>query len=179
MLEATLITGLACEGGASFELVLRQWQPQILRAAYRILGNWADAEDVAQEAFFKLHRHGLGFANDTALGAWLYRVTVNLCFGPGALTPLERAHRGGTSGEFGRGRGGGIGHDSRAGKAAPDGGAGPVADEGARGGGVLREIEGLTTAETAAALGSTEGTVRSQIFRAMAKLREMLAEERG
>ena len=37
---------------------------------------------------------------------------------------------------------------------------------------VLREIEGLETGEVAAALGSTEGTVRSQISKAMAKLRE-------
>ena len=36
---------------------------------------------------------------------------------------------------------------------------------------VLREIEGLETAEVAAILGSTEGTVRSQISKAMTKLR--------
>jgi RNA polymerase sigma-70 factor (ECF subfamily) len=36
---------------------------------------------------------------------------------------------------------------------------------------VLRDIEGLTTAEVAAALGSSEGTVRSQISTARGKLR--------
>jgi len=38
----------------------------------------------------------------------------------------------------------------------------------------LREIEGLSTAEVAAALGSSEGTVRSQISSAIGKLREMM-----
>src|SRR4030095_11374829 len=52
---------------------------QVLRIAYRIVGNWADAEDVAQEVFVRLHRHGLNFPNQAALGGWLYRVTVNLC----------------------------------------------------------------------------------------------------
>jgi len=42
---------------------------------------------------------------------------------------------------------------------------------------VLREIEGLSTAEVAAALGSSEVTVRSQISKAMVKLRGMLTRE--
>jgi RNA polymerase sigma factor (sigma-70 family) len=39
---------------------------------------------------------------------------------------------------------------------------------------VLREIEELSTAEVAAALGTTESTVRSQVMKAMAKLRQIL-----
>jgi len=42
---------------------------------------------------------------------------------------------------------------------------------------VLREIEGLSTAEVAAALGSSEVTVRSQISKAMVKLRGILTRE--
>jgi len=42
---------------------------------------------------------------------------------------------------------------------------------------VLREIEGLSTAEVAEALGSTEVTVRSQISKAMVKLRGILNRE--
>jgi RNA polymerase sigma-70 factor (ECF subfamily) len=173
MLEAALTTDFAREGSASFEAILRQRQAQVLRTAYRILGNWADAEDVAQEAFLKLHRHGLGFVNDAAMGAWLYRVTVNSCFDrvrrarvsqelPDALPE--------TFSEAARAESGLIREQERARLMAALAKL-PVKERAAV---VLREIEGLTTAETAAALGSTEGTVRSQIFRAMAKLREML-----
>jgi len=42
---------------------------------------------------------------------------------------------------------------------------------------VLREIEGLSTAEVAEALGSSEVTVRSQISKAMVKLRGILNRE--
>jgi RNA polymerase sigma-70 factor, ECF subfamily len=42
---------------------------------------------------------------------------------------------------------------------------------------VLREIEGLSTTEVAAVLGSTEGTVRSQVSRAMARLLALMGEE--
>jgi RNA polymerase sigma-70 factor (ECF subfamily) len=42
---------------------------------------------------------------------------------------------------------------------------------------VLREIEGLSTAEVAVALGSSEVTVRSQISKAMTRLRGILTRE--
>jgi len=37
---------------------------QVLRTAYRITGNWADAEDVAQEVFVRLHRRDLRVQGD-------------------------------------------------------------------------------------------------------------------
>ena len=77
-MEAALMADIFEARGSAFEEVLRQRETQVLRTAYRILGNWADAEDVAQETFLKLHRHGLGFPAEAAIGAWLYRVTVNL-----------------------------------------------------------------------------------------------------
>src|SRR5687767_8027770 len=74
-----LMSDSPTELAASFEQILRERETEILRAAFRILGNWADAEDIAQEAFLRLHRHGIEFPNDAALRSWLYRVTVNLC----------------------------------------------------------------------------------------------------
>ncbi len=50
------------------------------RFAYRLLGNEADAEDVAQEAFVRLWEHAGQWRSDGArLSTWLYRVTLNLC----------------------------------------------------------------------------------------------------
>jgi RNA polymerase sigma-70 factor (ECF subfamily) len=34
---------------------------------------------VVQDVFLRLHRHGLDFPHEAALGAWLCRVTANLC----------------------------------------------------------------------------------------------------
>jgi RNA polymerase sigma-70 factor (ECF subfamily) len=172
MLEAALISDLACAGSDSFELVLRKWQAQVLRTAYRILGNWADAEDVAQEAFLRLHRHGLGFANEAALGGWLYRVTVNLCFDrTRAARPVSELPE--SLGQEAVAELGMIREQQKQRLMAALAML-PVKERAAV---VLREIEGLTTAEVAQALGSTEGTVRSQVFRAMAKLRALLGSE--
>src|SRR5690242_19395373 len=79
MQEAALMVDIPRAVSDSFEQVVRQRESQVLRIAYRMLGNWADAEDVAQEAFLRLHRRGLDFAHEGACAAWLYRVTVNLC----------------------------------------------------------------------------------------------------
>ncbi len=79
MQATALMFEMARVADDAFDQVVRHREAQLLRIAYRILGNWADAEDVAQEVFLRLHRHGLDFANEAALGAWLYRVTVNLC----------------------------------------------------------------------------------------------------
>jgi RNA polymerase sigma-70 factor (ECF subfamily) len=172
MLEATLMGEIPRQAAGSFDQVVRQREMQVLRTAFRILGNWADAEDVAQEAFLRLHRNGLNFSHDGAVGAWLYRVTVNLC--------LDRTRSRRLSQEL-------LDSPSRARSAE----AGVLIEEKKqrlmaalatlptkeRAALVLREIEGLSTAEVAAALGSSEVTVRSQISKAMVKLRGILNRE--
>jgi len=79
MLEAALMGEISGERSDAFEQVVRRREALVLRTAHRALGNWADAEDVAQEVFIRLHRHGLDFPSEAAFGGWLYRVTVNLC----------------------------------------------------------------------------------------------------
>ena len=172
MIHAALMTGIPRTVESAFDEVVRQREKQVLGTAYRILGNWADAEDVAQEVFVKLHRHGMDFANDAALGGWLYRVTTNLCFDrtrtakpvsevpeivseetspEGAVLAAERKQR------LGR--------------------ALLLLPERERAAVVLREIEGLDTSEVAEILGSSETTVRSQVSRALGRLREIMERE--
>lgn len=157
--------------GDSFDRIFQERQVQVLRTAYRITGNWADAEDVAQQVFVRLHRHGVNFANDAALNSWLYRVTANLC-----VDQFRSAKP--TSPIFDL--------------ASPNGSAEAAVIQGEekerllaalamlptkeRAAIVLREIEGLSTAEVAEALGSTAGTVRSQIAKATSRLQAILSE---
>ncbi|MCW5979147.1 MAG: sigma-70 family RNA polymerase sigma factor [Bryobacteraceae bacterium] len=153
----------------TFDEIVRRREVQVLRTAYRILGNWADAEDVAQEAFVRLHRHKARFANDAALGGWLYRVIVNLCLdrrrSARPWQPLTEAPSARPTAETAA-----IGEERKR-RLMEALAKLPVKERAAV---VLREIEGLSTAETAAALGSSEVTVRSQISKALARLRNIL-----
>jgi RNA polymerase sigma-70 factor (ECF subfamily) len=175
MLETALMADISPALSVSFDRILRQREAQVLRTAYRILGNWADAEDVAQETFLRLHRHGLSFASDAAFGAWLYRVTVNLCL-DGARARAARP----AAAEL-----------PDLASSAPSAEQAVLRDEQKqrlmdalaclppkqRAAVVLREIEGLSTAEVADALGSSPVTVRTQIAGAMSRLRAILSRE--
>jgi RNA polymerase sigma-70 factor, ECF subfamily len=156
----------------AFDRVVRQRGAQLLRIAYRMLGNWADAEDLAQDVFLRLHRHGLDFPNEAVLGAWLYRVTVNLCVdrsrGKRATEELPELRAGSPSAEAELLRN----EQKRLLMTALT--ALPPKERAAV---VLREIEGLATTDVAEILGSSEGTVRSQISKALTRLRGLLKQE--
>ena len=172
MLEAVLMGEIPRETTGSFDQVVRQREAQVLRTAFRILGNWADAEDVAQEVFLRLHKNGLKFENEAAAGGWLYRVTVNLC--------VDRTRSARPAQELPE-----LASRDRSAEAAVLleekkqllMGALAMLPAKERAAVVLREIEGLSTAEVAEVLGSTEVTVRSQISKAMVKLRSILNRE--
>jgi RNA polymerase sigma factor (sigma-70 family) len=54
--------------------------PRVYAHALRLLGNSADAEDVAQEAMMRLWRVATEWRSGEALvTTWLYKVTANLC----------------------------------------------------------------------------------------------------
>lgn len=54
--------------------------PRAFGVALRVLGNRADAEDVAQEAMLRLWRAAPDWQSGGAQpGTWLYKVVVNLC----------------------------------------------------------------------------------------------------
>lgn len=50
----------------------------LLRIAFHYVGNQADAEDIVQDAFMKLHRYRGGFEDRDHIKHWLIRVTSNL-----------------------------------------------------------------------------------------------------
>ena len=60
-----------------FDAVIVAHQPSVLRTARRLLGHGEDAKDAVQEVFLRLLGKHADVHGD--LGAWLYRVTVNIC----------------------------------------------------------------------------------------------------
>jgi RNA polymerase sigma-70 factor (ECF subfamily) len=50
---------------------------KIYQLAFRYLRNKEDAEEVAQDVLFKVHRKVGEFRGDAALSSWIYRITFN------------------------------------------------------------------------------------------------------
>lgn len=64
--------------GDSFEdLFLRHWHT-VYAVLFRLVGTREEAEDLAQEAFFRLYQKPLPPARTNNVGGWLYRVATNL-----------------------------------------------------------------------------------------------------
>jgi RNA polymerase sigma-70 factor (ECF subfamily) len=62
----------------AFTALMRRHQQRVYWIARRIIGNHADADEIAQDAFVKAYL-GLGdFRNESTFFTWLYRITVNL-----------------------------------------------------------------------------------------------------
>lgn len=64
---------------SALEEVVRRHQQNVLALAYRMLGRWDLAEDVAQEAFLRVYQAARHYRPAAAFKTWLYRIVVNLC----------------------------------------------------------------------------------------------------
>jgi RNA polymerase sigma-70 factor (ECF subfamily) len=73
----------ACVAGApeAFRELLARYRRSALALAYQMLGNAEDAEDVAQEAFIRVFQAIPQFRQQAAFSTWLYRIVTNLCLG--------------------------------------------------------------------------------------------------
>ena len=63
----------------AFALLVRRYQGTVFNVAYRVVGNRADAEDLAQEAFIRAYRALESFDMERPLAPWLKRITTNVC----------------------------------------------------------------------------------------------------
>ena len=77
--EQELISGITRRDPEAFRILMERHASRIINLAFRFLGTVADAEDVAQEVFFKLYQRPPTLNPGTKLSTWLYRVTVNRC----------------------------------------------------------------------------------------------------
>ena len=155
----------------AFEELMRMHERQVLATALRLLCRIEDAQDAAQEVFLRLYRKLRIFGSLSEIRPWLYRVTVNVCYDLAkkrsrlaAEIPAVAAFVEGTQEEQ-------INLDQRRELLAE---ALTYLPEKERAAIVLREIEGLDTAEVAEILGSTPVTVRSQVSTGRARLREIV-----
>ena len=168
---------------AAFAQLVALHESMVFNLAARLLGEGEEARDVAQEVFLQVYRTLGRFEGRSSLKTWIYRIVVNQChnrrrFWHRRGRDREEAARRGVPRGAGAGRGAWQREPLRAG-ALPR--ARPARPARAarlrfeqRSVIVLREIEGLTCEEVAAALGIPEGTVKSRLSRAREALREKL-----
>ncbi len=188
--ERELVHKLKLRDEAAFSAFVLRYQERVFRLLLRMLGDRAEAEDLAQEVFISIFKAIDGFRGDSQLSTWVYRVAANHC--RNRIKYLTRRRRQLTEGydESGDDHLVAAAHNGRS--EAPDQlieakqtesllQAGLLSlDDEQRELIVLREVEHLSYEEIMAITGLPEGTVKSRLFRARAGLREYIERaERG
>lgn len=174
--ERKLVIELRAGSRKAFEELLDAYQDKVYGLAHHMVGP-ADAEDVAQDALIEICRSVGGFRGDSSLSTWIHRVAVNVCL-------EHRRKRQPITVEL----------DDELADATTDAHADPSkaaelsevkgsVDDAISGLSdvhrdvvVLHELQGLTYAECAKALGVPIGTVKSRLSNAFVKLRELLKD---
>ncbi|HEV2472957.1 MAG TPA: RNA polymerase sigma factor [Chthonomonadales bacterium] len=62
-----------------FAAIYGQYEQQVFRHAYYLLGHREDADDVKQETFVRAYQAMPGFRSESSLSTWLLRICSNLC----------------------------------------------------------------------------------------------------
>lgn len=75
--EQELIAQAKCGIEAAFEQLVERYERRVFRLALNITHNREDAEDVAQNAFVQAFRNLSKFRGDSRFYTWLVRITVN------------------------------------------------------------------------------------------------------
>lgn len=75
--EARLVERLKKQDEAAFNELVRMYEARIFRLVFRMLGDRAEAEDLAQEVFVTVFKSIHGFRGDSKLSTWMYRVATN------------------------------------------------------------------------------------------------------
>jgi RNA polymerase sigma-70 factor, ECF subfamily len=74
-----ILLGQARSGDAAgFEKLVLAHSSRVINLAFRLVGNREEAEDIAQEAFLRLHRGLSSFRGESSLATWLYRTVSRL-----------------------------------------------------------------------------------------------------
>ncbi len=77
--EALIDSFRKTKDASLFKSLLRRYQNRIYGAAFRILGNTEEAEEVVQETYIKVHQNLDKFKQQASFGAWVFRIVHNLC----------------------------------------------------------------------------------------------------
>ena len=171
-------TVAACQRGdrEAFDRLVQRYQREVYRLCYRYLGQHEDANDLAQEVFLRAWRSIGRFRGDSAFSTWLYRIAVNACLNHRALKrvptqDLPEALPDPSRGAEARAQDEDVARRVR--------GAIARLPEKQRATLVLKIYHELSHEEVANVLGSSVGTVKSNLFHALGNLKRLLGGEPG
>jgi RNA polymerase sigma-70 factor (ECF subfamily) len=188
--DETLVARAKQKDFDAFEELVTRYEDKVYRLAFRIMRNETEAKEVVQDTFLSVWRKLDGFKGDAQFSSWLYRVTANAALmrlrslrrhpeistdelDPGVLDGVITAY-------------GSIGSPGENWSKRPDEelqsdelrrhiqSAVDGLPDIYRTVFLVRDVDGLSTEETAEALGVSVATVKTRLHRARIALRDAI-----
>ena len=173
--DAQLVQRLRVSDPRAFEELVIAYQHRVFAVAARMLNNRAEAEEIAQEVFLRVHRAIRDFRGDAKLSTWLYAITSRLCLNRLAASERRLAREDDETLDRLPGREADAAAElERHQLQAALRQAIAALPEDRRIVVVLRDLEGLSYDEIAQALDLELNTVRSRLHRARLELKEKM-----
>lgn len=184
--DRKLVRGLRRRDEEAFTEMVQKYQHRVYNIVYRILGDKAEAEELAQEVFIAVFKHVDSFRGDSKFSTWLFRIATNRAKNRIKYlarrnrdrhqdlddTPESNIEKNPVGGETDRPDRKAMGHELES-----------IMQEGLeelnekhRTVIVLRDVENLSYEEIADVLEIAEGTVKSRLYRARSQLKEHIEE---
>ncbi len=179
------------QGGelAAFDQLVLHHQQAVFAVALRMLGNWDEAQDIAQDVFVRAYQAIRTFRREAKLSTWLISITMNLCRNRRRWWARRKGLIVASLDDSA------DSEQESLGQQVADPSPGPAAvtqqreqrqhilraleqlDQAHRSVIVLRDLQGYSYEEIAQMLGCRVGTVKSRISRARHALRALLGEQ--
>jgi len=181
--DEALVQRARARDGAAFELLMRRHNQRVYRVVRSLLRDADEIEDVIQQAYLQAFLHLDQFGGNARWSTWVCRIAINEALARirqrGRFVSIDAASEEAMA-AFSKGPG-----DDRERKAAGRefGGMVEQAIDGLpdiyRSVLILREVEGMTTEETATVLGVEVDVVKTRLHRARASLRAAIENRVG
>ena len=161
----------------AFNEIVRRFQERIFNLVFRLLQDFDEAHDIAQETFIRAHDKLKGFRGESTPYTWLYRIALNLSlnhmrkkklrafFSLDSMATQDLAAAGGPERDL----------DAAELRTQVDAAVGRLPGR-QRSIFILRQYDRLSHREIAEVLGCSEGSVRAGYFHAVKKLQAALKD---
>ena len=190
--DARLVERLVARDERAFSVFVRAYERRVFALVLRMIGNRAEAEDLAQEVFVQVFKAIGSFRGESKLSTWVFRIAVNLCKNRSKY--LRVRHAGDQEqleaiadrAELGDAKGSNVAHVERPDEMMAGLQVEKIVEQAImkldptfRECLVLRDVEEMSYEEIGAITGLPEGTVKSRIHRGRAQLKELVETALG
>jgi len=181
--DDALVARARAHDPAAFELLMRRHNQRVYRVVRALLRDGPEIDDVIQQAYLNAFQHLDQFTGAAPWSTWVCRIAIN--------EALARLRQGGRFISMDSADEDGMANPSKAPEADPERAAagrefGRLVEQAIdnlpqtyRAVLIMREIEGMSVFETAAALDVEEGVVKTRLHRARAALRSAIEDRVG